>query len=142
MKSFRDSLTLSVPVPFNYVYAVSFPQSIHQIIYQFDVETRLHFKLMINESVEIPFQVYRAEGEICKEKIFLTENKQGKIYLLPSFKLSQFVMIVQHNGHLDAYVYQQKITAMHTAHSVQLLSSDELTGSRTSALNSLLVNLD
>ncbi len=142
MKSGRDSVTLSIPAPSFCIYAISFQQTIHQIIYRFDSELSLRFKLVNNDNGDIPFQIYRAEGEICNEKVFLFENKQGKTNIIPAYKSSKFIVIVTHNGYLDRKTYTDLFNSMSDSPQVYSLPEQELSAMRTSSLNILLSNLD
>lgn len=142
MKSVRDSVTISFPVPSFCVYVLSFQYTIHQVIYRFDSELGVRFKLLTEGDAELPYQVYRAEGDICNEKLFLLENKQGKTYIIPAYKQSKYVLVVSHGGYLDHSVYSKMFGTMNDSPVVNYLLEQELAVMRAPALQTLLSNLD
>jgi len=147
MKLEKDTLILSVQNPNYIIFALSYKQSILQLIYRFNTELKLSFRLLTRDvsSCEISnflHQIYFSKGIICDEKLFLFENRQDKTYIVPAYKASKYILIVIDKGILNKDIYTDKIAGIIGIQAIQAISECKILKMRKGVLYSILTNLD
>lgn len=145
MISPKKRYSLPEQFPLYYIYVVAYNHPILEFAHQLDVHLNVQFELIadyLDEEFTSNIQVFVAEGDYCKEKIMLIENKVDNSYILPAFKRYRHILLVTHHGILDRGTYTSLIQAMKESPETHNLTEKEISKIKKTRLELLLRNLD
>lgn len=141
----KKKYSLPEQIPLYYIYAVAYNHPILEFAHQLDVQLNLEFELVADyqdEESTSNIQVFITEGDYCKEKIMLIENKVGNSCILPAFKRYRHILLVTHHDILDRGIYTSLIQNMKESPETHNLTEKEISKIKKTRLELLLRNLD